>query len=147
MKPAHDKNLGHLCSRVAQAFRTEMEKRTQEMGLHFTEVLVFLYLDGCGPSSLAEISRDMHFAHPSVLRQIDGLEQAGYVSRIPHPKDRRVKVIHLTTKGKGQVKTLIDIAKNIHKKATTGFNSRKTEQLRTDLMQLIQNLNGNKYDA
>lgn len=142
MKTAHEKNLGHLCSRVAQAFRAEMEKRTQEMGLHFAEALVFLYLNSRGPSSLAEMSREMRFAHPSVLRHIDRLEKAGYVSRKPHPKDRRVKVIHLTEKGKGQVKTVMEIAKSIHKKATTGFSPKKTEQLGADLMQLIRNLDG-----
>ncbi len=119
-----------------------MEKRTQEMGLHFAEALVFLYLNSRGPSSLAEMSREMRFAHPSVLRHIDRLEKAGYVSRKPHPKDRRVKVIHLTEKGKGQVKTVMEIAKSIHKKATTGFSPKKTEQLGADLMQLIRNLDG-----
>ena len=147
MKTAHEKNLGHLCSRVAQAFRTEMEKRTQDMGLHFAEVLVFLYLNSRGPSSLAEMSRELRFAHPSVLRQIDGLEKAGYVSRKPHPKDRRVKVIHLTAKGKGQVKTVMDIAKSIHEKAMTGFSPKRIEQLGADLMQIIRNLDGSKYDA
>ncbi len=147
MKTAHEKNLGHLCSRVSQAFRTEMEKRTQEMGLHFAEALVFLYLNSRGPSSLAEMAREMRFAHPSVLRHIDGLEKAGYVSRKPHPKDRRVKVIHLTAKGKAQVKTVMDIAKSIHKKATTGFSPKKTEQLGADLMHLIRNLDGSKNDT
>lgn len=142
MKASHEKNLGHLCARVAQAFRAEMDKRTQEVGLHFTEAIVLLCLHHRGPSSLVEVARYMGRAHPSTLRQIDGLERAGYVERKAHVKDRRVKVVHLTAKGKAQVAALEEMAEGVHKMATEGLSQEETERLTSDLLTLIDTLGG-----
>ena len=142
MKAAHEKNLGHLCARAAQAFRAEMDRRTQEVGLHFTEAIVLLCLHHRGPSSLVEMARHMGRAHPSTLRQIDGLERAGYVERKAHPKDRRIKVVHLTAKGRAQVTALEEMADDVHRMATEGLSHEETERLTADLLKLIDTLRG-----
>jgi DNA-binding MarR family transcriptional regulator len=142
VKASNEKNLGHLCARVAQAFRTEMGRRTQNVGLHFTEALVLLCVYHRGPSSLVELARHMGQAHPSTLRQIDRLERAGYVERKPHPKDRRVKVVHLTAKGRAQVTTLEEMADDVHRMAMEGLSHEETERLTVDLLKLIDTLGG-----
>ena len=136
----HEKHLGHLCARVARAFHARMERRTQEVGLPFSQAIVLLYLYHHGASTLAEMARDMSFAHPSVLRQVDMLEKVGYVKRKPHREDRRMKVIHLTTKGRAQVASVIKIADEIQKQATVGFTPKEIEQLRANLLKLNINL-------
>lgn len=140
MNPLHEKNLGHLCARTARAFRAHMERRTQEIGLPFSQAIVLMYLHHHNSSSLAEMARDLCFAHPSVLRQVDALEEAGYVERKPHPEDRRVKVIELTATGKAQVELLIEIAEDIQRQVTVGFKSDEIKELRESLQKLIRNL-------
>lgn len=140
MNTPHEENLGHLCARIARALRAKMEHRTKEMGLHFSQAVILMYLHHYGASSLTEMAQHMCFAHPSVLRQVDALEKASYVERKLHEEDRRRKVIHLTASGRARVESLIEIVNDVHKQATVGFAPEELERLRADLLKLSMNL-------
>ena len=133
------KVLGYWCNKAAQAFRSQLDKEANKLGLKWTEALVLLMIYG-KPSSLVEIAKYLEHAHPSVLRQIDSLEEAGYVERSVHPEDRRVKIVSLTEKGQLAANEVLLIAQQIHARATNGFDEERVETAITILRDIIVNL-------
>jgi len=133
------KALGFWCNKAAQAFRSQLDKETDKLGLKWTEALVLLFISG-KPSSLVEIAKNLEHAHPSVLRQIDSLEEAGYVERTVHPEDRRVKLVSLTEKGKTAANKVHLIAQEIHARATKGFDEARIDAAVNFLREIIINL-------
>lgn len=131
--------LGYWCNKAAQAFRSQLDKGANTIGLKWTEALVLLMIYG-KPSSLVEIAKHLEHAHPSVLRQIDSLEQAGYVVRSVHPEDRRIKLVSLTDKGKLAANEVLLIAQEIHARAVKGFDEVRVEAAITLLRDVIINL-------
>jgi DNA-binding MarR family transcriptional regulator len=61
--------------------------------------------DGCSMSALANT---LHCDASNATWLIDRLEERGLVERRPHPGDRRVKTVVLTTEGVATKKLLID---------------------------------------
>ena len=142
-----DKSFGFWCGRIALTFKGAIETHTREVGLTGPEAHLITMLDCHGPSTLAEIARRLHFAHPSVLRHLDALERAGFVERTPHPRDRRAKVLNLTDKGRGAVPVIREAISLVEKRAAAGFKPFQAEALeiliawgekRTEAMELIE---------
>jgi DNA-binding MarR family transcriptional regulator len=78
-------------------FRSELEQ--SEFGdIRPTHGCVFRYVQGDG-LRLTEIAERANMTKQSVGEIVDDLAGRGYVQRIPHPDDRRAKLICLTEKG------------------------------------------------
>ena len=56
---------------------------------------------------VSELSNLLHITPAGVTHLINPLEEAGYVERLPHPKDRRIVLIGLTDKGLQAAEALI----------------------------------------
>lgn len=136
----HLSAIGYWCHRASQAFRYRIESQVREIGLTSPEALVLGTIHRLGPSSLMEIARDLGQTHPSILRQIDLLEENGLIERKSHDQDRRVKVVHLTDKGRERMKQLKDIIIALNKQATQGISDEQRETTINQLKQYSRNL-------
>ncbi|MBU0691081.1 MarR family transcriptional regulator [bacterium] len=139
------KILAYWCNKAAQAFRSQLDKEASLIGLKSAEAFVLLILYGKleitgESSSLVEIAKHLEHTHPSVLRQIDSLEEAGYVERSIHPDDRRVKIISLTDKGRMTASEVMKISQAIHARATKGFSEDRIAAAVAVLRDIITNL-------
>jgi DNA-binding MarR family transcriptional regulator len=56
-------------------------------------------LDRHGPMTPGELASHERVQPPSMTRIVNALEQTGYVTRTPHPKDGRQVVVSLTAEG------------------------------------------------
>jgi MarR family 2-MHQ and catechol resistance regulon transcriptional repressor len=63
-------------------------------------VLRVLAETGSGGSKLNEISEQLYVTPGNLTGIIDRLEEAGYLSRAPHPEDRRVTLASMTPTGR-----------------------------------------------
>ncbi|MGI6390119.1 MAG: MarR family winged helix-turn-helix transcriptional regulator [Kiritimatiellia bacterium] len=54
----------------------------------------------------AEAADELTIPRQTVTALLDGLEKQGLVTRLPHPQDRRRKIIRLTRRGLDKVKRL-----------------------------------------
>lgn len=86
---------------VAEAFFGEFREELEQSefnDIRPTHGCVFRYVSGDG-LRLTEIAERAKLTKQSVGEIVDDLAGRGYVQRIPHPEDRRAKLICLTEKG------------------------------------------------
>ena len=51
------------------------------------------------------VSKEMHISKPAVTNLVDRLEKNKYLKRLPHPKDRRIYLLQIQSKGAKVVRT------------------------------------------
>ncbi|HEX6603046.1 MAG TPA: MarR family winged helix-turn-helix transcriptional regulator [Solirubrobacterales bacterium] len=78
-------------------FRAELEQ-SEFNDIRPTHGCVFRYVDGDG-LRLTEIAERASMTKQSVGEIVDDLADRDYVKRVPHPEDRRAKLICLTQRG------------------------------------------------
>jgi len=83
----------------------------QEMkGCHPEDVRVlFLWMEPRGPLMIKEIAQEIKGVSLSTLtRTLDRLERAGYVARVPNPRDRRSFQVSPTEQGRQVIETFME---------------------------------------
>ena len=72
---------------------------SEALGLSWTRVLALRRL-AAQPLTLRALAERLAADPPYVTLMVDDLEERGLVQRMPHPEDRRAKLVHLTAAGK-----------------------------------------------
>jgi DNA-binding MarR family transcriptional regulator len=142
MADCFEDHLSSWIYRTAHALRVALESHSPEWGLHWGEAAVLFKLKQYGSQSLAELSRRMGHSHPTVLAQVKNLEHEGYLSRSPHPEDRRVRIIALTQLGREVVSRFGQLADEINHRVVTQFGVERSARVIADLKQLVEVLSG-----
>src|SRR4029077_17128249 len=92
------KNLGFLLHDVARLMRKRFEQNARGLGLTRSQCSVLAHLarhEGNQQSGLPDI---LDVQPITLTRILDRLEEAELVERRAHPKDRRIRLLHLTPK-------------------------------------------------
>jgi DNA-binding MarR family transcriptional regulator len=92
-------DLGWLLSRAAHAFMTELTAALEEVGLSPRATCV-LHTALDGEFTQTEIAQTADIDKTTMVVTLDQLEAEGLAERRPSEKDRRVRVIAVTAKGK-----------------------------------------------
>lgn len=137
--PLRDR-VGHLAHLLSLSFRKQVDSQTRELGLGASEVFLMIALKKHGPQSLVEMAKLMELAHPTVLRHLDTLESLGYLNRVPHAEDRRVKLLELTEKGDELIDGLQNVFVSIHKQAFEGIKEKHLEITKDTILKMLENL-------
>jgi DNA-binding MarR family transcriptional regulator len=69
-------------------------------GLTRARATVVWQLHRHGPTTQQQIARTIGVTARNVTALVDGLQDSGFVSREPHPGDRRAVLVHLTDAGR-----------------------------------------------
>jgi DNA-binding MarR family transcriptional regulator len=72
---------------------------SEALGLSWTRVLALRRL-AVQPQTLRALAERLSADPPYVTLMIDDLEERGLVRRMPHPEDRRAKLVELTARGR-----------------------------------------------
>jgi len=131
--------LGFWVHRLQIAMKSKLDEYSQEHGVSGTEAILLTMLKHKGPTSLVELSTFLSYAHPSVLRHIDALEERGIIERKPHPTDRRIKLVGLTEAGNELESKLNQMFHKLNEKAMNGIS----EQDRVHFIQTINKMTMN----
>jgi DNA-binding MarR family transcriptional regulator len=89
---------------------------SQKFGLPYAEIKCLLLFDGERYLTVKGIAQKLDIAKSRVTAIINGLIQKGLVERREDPRDARIKLINLTTAGKGKSSELDRFHKDIHRK-------------------------------
>jgi DNA-binding MarR family transcriptional regulator len=135
-----EERLGYWMHRIVISLKGHLDTSVPKVGIRGPDAMIILRLGFHGSSTLAELSKMIGHAHTSILRNIDNLEEQGYLIRTPHPQDRRVKIVSLTDKGKEIVPQIYEIITNIHNQALKGFSEVEKEELFTSFRKIHENL-------
>lgn len=98
---ALDKVL-HLTALVA----TDLARFERDSGLTQARTRVLWILGTEGPSTQRSLATTLDVSPRNVTGLVDGLVRQGYVTRTPHPADRRATLVVPTTRGAGVIADL-----------------------------------------
>jgi MarR family transcriptional regulator for hemolysin len=94
---ANSSTLDFLLHDVARLLRKRFEQNARGSGLTRSQWQMLTYLaqnEGINQSGLAEL---LDVEQITLCRIVDRLQAFGLIERHPHPSDRRVWILHLTT--------------------------------------------------
>jgi DNA-binding MarR family transcriptional regulator len=76
-----------------------MNRRLEQLGLTPARAEVLWLLNRVGPLTQRELSQTLRCSPRNVTGLVDALQTAGFVTRKPHPTDRRATLVTLTQHG------------------------------------------------
>ena len=91
--------------------------------------LVFLVLREDHTAELKELEREFRVSQPTVAGIAQRLEAKGYVEAVPHPTDKRVKMLRLTEQGEGICRRSWEKMKDRSERMTAGLSQKDLEDL------------------
>ncbi len=139
-----DNAIGFWIHRVYQATRNELFRAFREHGEEITPeqwaVLIRLWeRDGRSQSDLSDATfRDK----PTMSRIVDGMEARGLVERRAQEGDARVRLVHLTRRGKALRGKLVPVAERVVGRTVAGIDEAALLTTRATLRKMFENLEG-----
>lgn len=85
--------------RLVDVFGRDMARRFDEDGLTPARTHLLWVLHHAGPSTGRALADRLRVSARNVTGLVDGLVADGMVDRVPHPTDRRAKLVGLTVEG------------------------------------------------
>jgi MarR family transcriptional regulator, transcriptional regulator for hemolysin len=140
---ANSPTLGFVLHDVARLLKKRFEQHARGSGLTRSQWQVLAYLarnEGISQSGLADL---LEIEPITLTRIVDKLEATGLIARHPHPSDRRVWLLHVTSAAYPkltQVRRLGDITRG---EALAGVS----EADRMHLLELLQVMRENLVQA
>ena len=137
-----DNAIGFWIHRVYQASRNEMYRKFREVGEDVTPeqwaVLIRLWeRDGRTQSELLDATfRDA----PTMSRILAVMEDRGYLERRADSTDGRVRLVHLTRRGRELKKKLVPVAEGIVRRMVAGVPDAELVNMRSNLRRMFENL-------
>ena len=103
MNPAPDALPGgpvsHAIARLARIHQLLAGRLLRELGLHPSQELLLMRLWEAGPQRQNCLAAELGTDSAGTTRIVQRLEAAGYVRRMPDPKDRRATLVASTPEG------------------------------------------------
>ncbi|MEV6483521.1 MarR family transcriptional regulator [Streptomyces sp. NPDC051576] len=100
--------------------------------ISLTQARVFQRIGPEG-SRLAELAEASQVSKQTIGSIVDQLERAGYVRRVPDPRDARARLVTLTAQGHELVELSLPVVRDIQAKWTAHLGPARTRQLRQAL--------------
>jgi DNA-binding MarR family transcriptional regulator len=144
MESAPDYNLTFL---LALGFRTvidDLHKHLAALGYDDVRPAHGFAFQRLAPNGATgnEVAEFLDITKQAASEMVDYLEQHGYVTRQPHPTDRRGKIITLTARGWGCIRETEAILSHLEAQWATIIGIQHMEELRADLRKLVTVANG-----
>lgn len=134
-------NVGRQVALLARLWRTELDNRLRPHGLSQARWLLLLHLAD-GDTGLAQLDLAVlaGVTGPTLVRQIDQLETAGFVQRREDDNDRRVKRVTLTTAGRAKLKDVDKVASALRADMLTDSDPKEIEAMMALLAKLTRRI-------
>jgi DNA-binding MarR family transcriptional regulator len=131
-----------LLARTYNLTHEFLNKHAQKLGLSRAKfsILLILYRTPSGKLSMTDISNQMHVTRTNITKLVDGLENDGFVERIPDPKDRRSSLVALTHKGQTFMNMHLDEYFYLSEWLMDGLSRQEKEMMESLLYKLIGSL-------
>jgi DNA-binding MarR family transcriptional regulator len=130
-------SIAFLLSQVGILASQRFARRIADVGLHPPQFRVMNMIDaaeGCSQQAIAEAIG----APPSrMVAIVDELEELGLVERRPHPTDRRVRALYLTTEGRKLLSRGRKVAAEHEEELMRGFSATDRKQLAAFLRKVV----------
>lgn len=135
-----DYNIGYLLSDSSRLLRRAFDERVRTLGLTAVQARLLLSLEKFPDGNQSFYADRLDIEPITLTRIIDRMEDAGWIERVPDPKDRRARILHLTAKSQeivNKVRTRVD---GLVADMTTGIATADRDQLARMLTTISENL-------
>src|SRR5438552_9584498 len=125
-----DRSFGFLVHDVARLFGRRFNQRALLfLGLTRAQCKVLGYLarnEGINQAGLADL---LEIKPMTLVRQIDRMEEDGWIQRRPNPGDRRARRLILTDKARPILARILDLSNEVRSEAFVGLSAQEGQQL------------------
>jgi MarR family transcriptional regulator, transcriptional regulator for hemolysin len=131
-----DRSFGFLVNDVARLFGRRFSHNGSRLGLTRAQCRTLGYLarsEGINQAGLADV---LEVRPMTLVRQIDRMEEAGWIERRPDPADRRARRLYLTAKAWPVLDRIWDVANETRDEALTRLSAVEAAQL-IDLLRRV----------
>lgn len=134
-------NVGRQVGLLARLWRTELDNRLRPHGLSQARWLLLLHLaDGDGGLAQLDLAVLAGVTGPTLVRQIDQLETAGFVQRREDDNDRRVKRVTLTPAGRARLEDVDKVASALRSDMLSDSDPKEIEAMMALLAKLTRRI-------
>ena len=123
---------------VKRKANADLEQMDLTLAQHHT--LVFLVMRENHTAELKELEREFRVSQPTVAGIAQRLEAKGYVEAVPHPTDKRVKMLRLTEQGEDICRRSWEKMKERNTHMTAGISPEELDELNRLLDIVYRNL-------
>lgn len=124
-----DRSFGFLVNDVARLFGRRFDHNGKRLGLTRAQCRTLGYLarnEGINQAGLADL---LEIRPMTLVRQIDRMEEAGWIERRPDPADRRARRLYLTSKARPILGRIMKVASETRDEVLVQLTPREAEQL------------------
>jgi DNA-binding MarR family transcriptional regulator len=135
-----ERTLGFLLHDVARFLRKRFEQNARELGLTRSQWQVLAHLaqnEGIQQGALADL---LELEPITLVRILDRLQAANLIERQPHPKDRRIWLLHLHPDARPLLDQMREIGAATKAEALVGVSEADRERLIEILSTMRSNL-------
>jgi len=139
--------LPRLLRDASRGLSRRFEARTRDRGLSTTQWRLLGLVLADGPMTQAALADRLDVEPISVSRLIDRMETAGWVQRIPHPEDRRARLIIATDTARDAAAPVRRIVQDIAAEALSNLTEEETGILLKALVCITRTLEQGPQDT
>jgi DNA-binding MarR family transcriptional regulator len=124
-----DRSFGFLVNDVARLFGRRFDQNGRRLGLTRAQCRTLGYLvrnEGINQAGLADL---LEIRPMTLVRQIDRMEEAGWIERRPDPADRRARRLFLTAKARPILGRIWNVANETRDEALAHLSAPQAETL------------------
>ena len=131
-----ERSFGFLVNDVARLFGRHFDHNGRRLGLTRAQCRTLGYLarnEGINQAGLADL---LEIRPMTLVRQIDRMEEAGWIERHPDPADRRARRLYLTAKARPVLGRIWAVAKETRDEALAHLSPTEADSL-IDLLRRV----------
>src|SRR5437764_3938364 len=124
-----DRSFGFLVTDVARLFGRRFDHNGRRLGLTRAQCRILGYLarnEGINQAGLADL---LEIRPMTLVRQIDRMEDTGWIERRADPGDRRARRLFLTEKGRRVLTRIWDVASETRDEALARLSAAEADQV------------------
>ncbi|PWC37503.1 MarR family transcriptional regulator [Azospirillum sp. TSO35-2] len=142
----HSLTLGAVLNDTARLMRVRFDQRARHLGLTRAQWSVIATLARNGGIKQAALADLLEIEPITLCRQIDRMEEGGWIERHPDPQDRRARLPHLTAKAHAILEQGRALAAEIYAEALAGLPPDTEERLVGILAAMRANLSDRRAE-
>ena len=134
-----ERSFGFLVNDVARLFGRRFDHNGRRLGLTRAQCRTLGYLarnEGINQAGLADL---LEIKPMTLVRQIDRMEEQGWIERRPDPGDRRARRLVLTDKARPILARILDLSNEVRTEAFAGLSEVEGRRL----IDLLGRVHGN----
>jgi len=133
-----DRSFGFLVHDVARLYGRRFDRNGRRLGLTRAQCRTMGYLarnEGINQAGLADL---LEIRPMTLVRQIDRMQEAGWIERRPDPTDRRARRLFLTDKARPVLGRIWDVATETQDQVLAALSPDQSDQL----IELLRRVHG-----